>query len=744
MSTQKNRGLSTRTTFNRRLALAITLFVVGATCFAGGLRGMTSAWAADAMALEVSGATLTWALNDESGGGAYFGGCNFLSAGEAGNTGSSRQWTDADRFYKAADGNVSIHKPSARGDEVAPTWATRCQDRNGKAVTVPAGNFNENQVKISNGTGWADVETNTARLAWKGSFTVAYYGGMTYWSASDLVLRVAKNGSATLDATLSGYGASMENAKVWEKLASVKNVRMANLSGVRVTEAGLESTEESADLAVAYLGVSVTSLGDAQTQASDSEHFGSFPQSFIDFQLKTGQGPYWYSSGGAADAKKVAKPIQVNSFKLGKDVLAVDSDSDSPTTNPTPKPTPTPTPKPTPSKPSTGGETVTDSFAVTGAQLRWGMSPETNSGTFFGGCNFLSAGKAGNAGGSKVWTEKDGFYAGSAGNVRIEKPGSDGVYRTASWATKCLDSSGKAVTTSSTSSTTESQVVIDKGVGTVNPAQRTAQIQWQGTYSVAFYGGMTYWSVTDPTLTVKNGTGTLTATASGFAADMDDPTKWAPVKEQKITLATLNDVNLSRSTGFTSTPAYLGVDVSAVKGASQAEKSAQNKDWWGSYPADFVRFQVASGQNAYWYTSGGARDKHKVPTALAVTYTAPKSPVVVPPKDTGDKTTSGNPTTPKNPIKAPPTTPATPRVIPQVTAKPSTVNPSPSQVVEPQQWPQTAGAPVSVVAQPVSAASPEVVALKNNIRTADDVGLLAAGGMLLTAAGMLLVPRARH
>ncbi|MDR0366341.1 MAG: hypothetical protein LBH68_05895, partial [Bifidobacteriaceae bacterium] len=40
--------------------------------------------------------------------------------------------------------------------------------------------------------------------------------------------------------------------------------------------------------------------------------WGSFPQDFVDFQMLTGQSSYWYSSGGAADAKKPAKELAVS------------------------------------------------------------------------------------------------------------------------------------------------------------------------------------------------------------------------------------------------------------------------------------------------------------------------------------------------------------------------------------------------------------------------------------------------
>jgi hypothetical protein len=62
-------------------------------------------------------------------------------------------------------------------------------------------------------------------------------------------------------------------------------------------------------LAPDYLGVEVTPVSGTQTRTGDN--WGSFPQDFVTFQGLTGQSSYWYSSGGAADPKKIALPITV-------------------------------------------------------------------------------------------------------------------------------------------------------------------------------------------------------------------------------------------------------------------------------------------------------------------------------------------------------------------------------------------------------------------------------------------------
>ncbi|GAA4627782.1 hypothetical protein [Cellulomonas oligotrophica] len=274
--------------------------------------------------------------------------------------------------------------------------------------------------------------------------------------------------------------------------------------------------------------------------------------------------------------------------------------------------------------PDVGGLEVVD------AQLRWGLNLEAGAGAYFGGCNFLSAGRAGDAGSSRVWSQSDGLWAATDGDVRVEKPDASGTWRTATWAGRCLARDGQPVQAASPASASENQVVLDGGVGSVDLDEGTATVRWAGSFTVAFYGGMTYWSASDPVLTVDaDGTGTLTATASGYAASMADAGAWAPVPSTPVTLATLRGVELGAD-GFMVTPEYLGVRVDMpADGTAQAARDASNAAFWGAFPQDFVRFQARTGQASYWYTSGGARDAAKPATPVAVSWDA-SSPVPAP------------------------------------------------------------------------------------------------------------------
>src|SRR5690606_35883004 len=116
------------------------------------------------------------------------------------------------------------------------SWATKCQDRNGLPVS-PNGKdqWNEQQVVITGGER-EQLENGGERIEWDGSWTVAFYGGMTYWWASDPVLEVDGSGNGTVTAKASGYGASMYDASKWEQLGE-RTITLATLRGVDTDKA---------------------------------------------------------------------------------------------------------------------------------------------------------------------------------------------------------------------------------------------------------------------------------------------------------------------------------------------------------------------------------------------------------------------------------------------------------------------------------------------------------------------------
>lgn len=286
---------------------------------------------------------------------------------------------------------------------------------------------------------------------------------------------------------------------------------------------------------------------------------------------------------------------------------------------------------------------------VDDAVLSWALNPESGSGAFYGGCNFLSAGIAGDAGSSRVWLERDGFWRATHGNVSIEKPTSATAWTSPTWADRCINArTGEAVTTGGKDYGTGNRFVITAGSGTVDVTTNSAKVAWQGSVTVAMYGGLTYFWLTDPVLSVSNGTVTLTATLGGYGADQSGSTRWEKLEGRTVTLANLTGVDLASDLGFTADPAYRGVSITVPDGAPEQARTGGD---WGSFPQSFVNYVNQVGQAAYWYSSGGARDFAKPPTSLAVSWSADDRvdgavPTTPPRGDGDDGTPGGGPSVP--------------------------------------------------------------------------------------------------
>ncbi|WP_167854430.1 HtaA domain-containing protein [Brevibacterium sp. S111] len=590
--------------------------------------------------LNIDDAVFEWSVNDESTGGAYFGGCNFLVPGKAGDAGQSRVWTDADagKLFPTdsddasgnfTDGRVSIVKTSGKYTK----WGSRCltgaedpdkaESVNGNINAEAKNNHTGDHVEITGGSGTIDVDKNNASIQWEGSWTFAYYGGMTYWTISDPTLEV-EDGKGTITGTYSGYGADMDDPSIWKELKPRDGDIVEIQKGeVDVTDEGFEFTPD-------YLGVKTDTDGrniQAKQTAENESWWGAMPQDWIDFNVETGQDSYWYTTDGASTSLQPRKKTNPLAVSYGKPVEKPGDGGD-------------PTNPDDPGDDGSGagddgsgdkgsGDSGKNAGSADGsATLYWSINQEANGGAFYGGCNFLVAGKSKDTGSAKVWPSGGGdYYRSKSGNVRIEKP-EGSTFKEASWDDRCLDSTGEAVSTSRKGSWTQSRVAIKNGE--VSEADDGVTVQWKGSFTVAFYGGMTYWSATDPKLEVDgNGKGRLTADLSGYGADMFDSSKWVALKPESITMANFKNIDIDALLDdghITATPDYLGVkyDSKGKQGSSgnavggsdenasaQAKKTGENSDYWGAFPQDFVDFQHKTGQYSYWFTSGGVRDPYK-------------------------------------------------------------------------------------------------------------------------------------
>ena len=260
---------------------------------------------------------------------------------------------------------------------------------------------------------------------------------------------------------------------------------------------------------------------------------------------------------------------------------------------------------------------------VSDAVFSWGINAESGAGAFAPGtCNFLSAGVSGNAGQSSPWSKEDAeakkLFSPEEGKVKILRPTADGGTQPITWDNKCQTPEGERVNTWNGENAKRSGnfVEISGGKGTIDPETNSGTIQWEGSFTVVYYSGYTYWSVSNPKLEVNNGKGKITGTFSGYGTDMADLSKWEKLKPVEGTIADFknNKVELDEN-GFTVTPDYEGVD------SGQPDQNKE-KDGWGSFPKSWVDFNVQTGQTQYWYTSGGAADPRKKPTEITVEYTA--------------------------------------------------------------------------------------------------------------------------
>lgn len=255
-------------------------------------------------------------------------------------------------------------------------------------------------------------------------------------------------------------------------------------------------------------------------------------------------------------------------------------------------------------------EDETGTRAVDDAVLRWGVNDESNNRAFAPGTiNFLSAGKVPDPGRGGSIMPASGWSA-RTGNVAVEKwDGSS--YRPATWAGLRTDATGAALGNGRFSG---HQLVFSAGEGTIDAANRSARIRWDGDASVVYYSGMSFFYLSDPELVVRQGVGTVTAELSGFASSMEDLSQWGPVAPKRVVVADLGPVSLGSpddpAGGFTATPAYDGVRVSGVPQVRP----------YGAFPQSFVDFQSTLGTGAYWYSSGGAADPWKKALPMTISW----------------------------------------------------------------------------------------------------------------------------
>ncbi|MEU1623674.1 HtaA domain-containing protein, partial [Streptomyces sp. NPDC005722] len=256
----------------------------------------------------VSHASLEWGVNSiYQGGNPANAGCNFFSAG-------------TQREFKDRQGGVRIVHRVADGTAQGISDATKC---------IPGAGSQLNQrVLFTEGSGTADPVTGEATIRWEGAFTANAYAGMVTWYVKDPTLTVAEDGTGTLTATSGGMGSSRDNPGEQEEVPA-RRVTVATFDQVRLdTTAGpgggvrISPRFSGVDYFPLTGGVRSTTSAISGAVKEARPGWGSWPESFVDFQYETGLSSYWHTSGLSDDPDKPPFDLSVG-FDSAPDVKDV-------------------------------------------------------------------------------------------------------------------------------------------------------------------------------------------------------------------------------------------------------------------------------------------------------------------------------------------------------------------------------------------------------------------------------------
>lgn len=267
--------------------------------------------------------------------------------------------------------------------------------------------------------------------------------------------------------------------------------------------------------------------------------------------------------------------------------------------------------------------------AIDHASLDWTGSQIMQSALIPNTANYFSAG---------VSDGSEATYSAQTGNVAVYQVSSSGTEALATYATRGehLTSGGRQL------------VRLSDGVGRVE-ADGSAQVDWAGSFSVNFYGGLVPFTITDPQLTVAaDGNGELTGTIVGCAANMGGG-PCTPLPSAPVTVATFAGVHINPEEVLTVNPDYAGVEVETGSGTAQKREG----EGWGAWPQSMVTYQEDTGLSSYWYSSGSGSDPKKPPLPFVVDFKGKVPTVVATPPATPAPITVPAPATQKGKVTAP-------------------------------------------------------------------------------------------
>lgn len=257
----------------------------------------------------VSNAQFEWTVSDQANNGSFAPGqVNYWSAGESDSTEST---------YVATDGDATVLKKNAAGayvpigSESSVNWANRTRNGNGTVVTAFNAALLDQKVRLSGGDGTVNTATGQTQISWDGTFSINFYGSFVPFWIIDPVLTVDPGGAGRITATMGGFASDISDPNIRTSLPETPGVVVAEFANAYASgnvATGFTSPTE-------YVGRSVTTPPGAPQVAqspANQAFWGAWPQSFVNFQNATGLGSYWYTSGGAADARKPSNPVNLS------------------------------------------------------------------------------------------------------------------------------------------------------------------------------------------------------------------------------------------------------------------------------------------------------------------------------------------------------------------------------------------------------------------------------------------------
>jgi hypothetical protein len=194
--------------------------------------------------------------------------------------------------YKGSEGNAEVY---LEGSKSIATWATH--------ESYGPGTGERQLVHLSDGTGEFE-QYGAAEIGWDGAYSVNFYGGLAPFTIEAPTLVVNEDGTGELMATLVGCEASMADPDECSPFTPVEEVQVATFSGAEISGDELTVIPE-------YAGVAITTSPQFP-QDRTIGGWGSWPQSFVDFQEETGLAPFFYSAGFPEDSQKSPSPFLVD------------------------------------------------------------------------------------------------------------------------------------------------------------------------------------------------------------------------------------------------------------------------------------------------------------------------------------------------------------------------------------------------------------------------------------------------